>query len=82
MKHYLEHKQQEYLIIEKKTQQHIFSHFCLNYTAYIVKSDFPKASINNSLYKVRDNEKKRYFSIEKALQLGLSTPIKNLLQTL
>jgi A/G-specific adenine glycosylase len=78
MKHYLQQKQPIYSMLQKKSKQHSFSHFRLNYTAYIVKSNLQHRSEN----KIAENEKNQYFSKENALQLGLATPIKKLLQTL
>ncbi len=65
----------DYTMVEKvKPQQHIFSHFRLNFCVLIVTA--------TPLNKIEGSTKKSFFSIADSLQLGLATPIKNLLKTL
>jgi len=78
MEQYLDKEYQNYSLIEQKKQHHIFSHFRLNYTAFIIKYK----QHNKTRNQIADGQKKCYFSLENALQLALSTPIKKLLQIL
>jgi A/G-specific adenine glycosylase len=65
----------DYKILEKiKPQQHIFSHFRLNYSVLIVTA--------SPLNKIADSTKNNFFSLSESLQLGLATPIKNLLKSI
>ncbi|MFK5984928.1 MAG: A/G-specific adenine glycosylase [Pseudomonadota bacterium] len=66
--------------IEIKEQQHVFSHFRLKYSAFIIKSTTDKLLLSPG--KVADETRNHCFAISNALQLGLATPIKKLLQTL
>jgi A/G-specific adenine glycosylase len=72
---WLEVNYPSYKILEKiKPQQHIFSHFRLNYSVLVVKA--------SPLNKIEDSTKNNFFSLPESLQLGLATPIKNLLESI
>ncbi len=80
---YIAAKQSTYYIMQKiKKQQHVFSHFRLNYTVTIIKSTSDNHLLVRSQNEIADNENNYYFSIENSLQLGLATPIKKLLLSL
>lgn len=62
----------EYVLLKKiPTQQHIFSHYRLNYSVLVIQ-----AKIVNEM---NDGGKSKLFSLQQSLQLGLATPIKKLL---
>ncbi len=73
LREYLQNTCQHFRILwHKKNYQHKFTHFCLNYEVIVVElaDDVPA--------RVTDLQS-GYFPCQKALQLGLPTPIKSIL---